>query len=366
MAIINFEQVATPDILQSLGSIIFAEAVRRGVISDHMEVVPALSGERIPVLYPLSKIGKPSRKCSPAVDQANANLVEKTWKLMPWDFKLKMCYADFEQALYHLGLNVDDKRPDMTGTPLMEAILRLVEPAVEEMTMRFGWFGDTAAKNVAAENGGDITAGVDVDYFKLLDGIWKQVAGMVTENKGIKYTSIAANQLATTAAQTAAEGMDAISIINQVINDAPIALRSVETSRKEVIVTDSLMSKLKTQLLAQSIATESQFKMRENGIQELKLYGLTIESQPYWDKEIAESFNNGTKLDRPYRAIYTTKDNLLFGIPKKVDDNGNPVPTENFEEFNSWYNRDDRNMYIEGMGMFDVKAVRPELISVAY
>lgn len=364
MALIDFNQVASPDVMQSLGSIIFAESVRRGLVHDHMEVVPAQSGQRIPVLYPLSKIGKPSRKCSPEIDEANAKLTEKKWLLEEWDFKLKMCYADFEKALYNLGLNVDDQRPDMTGTPLMEVILRLVEPAVEEMTMRFAWFGDKNAKNVT--DGGSIADGVDTDFFTLVDGVWKQIAAMITAGNGIKYTAIAANQAASTEAQMEAAGMDAVAILSKVINEAPIALRSIETARKEVIVTDAFMAKLKTQLLAQSIATESQFSMRENGIQELKLFGLNIESQPYWDKEIAESFNNGTKLDNPYRVLYTAKDNLLFGIPQKVNENGQPVPTDNFEEFNSWYNRDDRHMYIEGMGMFDVKVVRPELISVAY
>ena len=360
----QLKQVEQPDVLQSLNTIIFAEAVRRGVVSDFMDVVPAMSGERIPVLYPLSKIGKPSRKCSPAIDEANAKLTEKEWLLRPWDFKLKQCYADIEHALYHLGLNVDADRPDMTGIPIMDLILRLIEPAVEEMTMRFAFFGDTAAKNVSES--GSITDGVDTDYFTLVDGIWKQIAEMVAAGNGIKYTAIAANQADTTAEQMTATGMDALAILSEVINAAPIALRSAETSRKQVIMTDAFFSKLKMQLLSENIATEAQFSMRENGIQDLKLFGIDLVSQPYLDKEIAESFDNGTKLDRPYRVLYTTKDNLLFGIPQRVDVNGNPVTAERFKEFNAWYNRDDRHMYIEGMGMFDVKVVRPELVSVAY
>ena len=110
------------------------------------------------------------------------------------------------------------------------------------------------------------------------------------------------------------------------------------------------------QIYAESIQTEAQFAQRQNGIQEVRLYGHTITSLPYLDKEIEASFNNGTKLDNPYRVLYTTKDNLLLGIPQGAA----------LHDFDVWYNKDDRNTYIQGIGDLDVKVVRPELISVAY
>lgn len=358
--IINFEQL-TPQMIQDLGDIIFAESVVNGTISDYMTVVPAVSGKRIPVLYQLSKIGKVSRGCTPSVDEASADLVEKKWALQEWDFRLKQCYKDVAQSLYALGLNVDVNRPDMTGTALMELLISLIEPAVDEMVQRFAWFGDTEAKNVAETGGGSITAGVDPEYFKVVDGAWKQIYAMTTENKGIKHISIAPNTETTTAKQEAAAGYSPKSTLLDVINSAPIQLRNVESGRKQVLVTDLFMKKLKNELLSESIQTESQFVQRQDGIEELRLFGQSIVSMPYWDKEITESFNNGTKLDNPYRVLYTTKDNLLLGTPQK--DTGN---TGSFEEFKVWYEQKDRQVYIDGMGLIDTKVVRPELISVAY
>lgn len=352
--IINFDQL-TPQMKQDLSDIIVAEAILGGTASDFMEVTPAESGKRIPVLYPLSKIGKVSRGCSPAVDTANAELVEKTWALKEWDFKLKQCYKDVEQALYNLGLKTNTEKPDLTGTPLMNLILRLVEPALDEMILRFAFFGDTAANNHDADSDeGSLTSGVDPNYFKLVDGIWKQIAGMVTSSD-VSVIDIPGNDQASTAAQKSAT-VDALGILSSVINDAPIDLRQVEAGREVILVTDLFMQKLRKQIYAEDIQTEAQFAQRQNGIQEVRLYGHTITSLPYLDKEIEASFNNGTKLDNPYRVLYTTKDNLLLGIPQGAA----------LHDFDVWYNMDDRNTYIQGIGDLDVKVVRPELISVAY
>lgn len=349
--IIDFDQL-TPQLMQDLSDIVVEEVITRGIISRHVEVVKAENGKRVPILFPLSKIGKPSRGCAPEVDSATAKLIEKTWNLKPWDFRLMQCYQDVENALYNLGLKEGVDRPDMNGTPLMELLLRLVEGAVDEMLNRFLWFGDTTGASLPSGS-------ADAEYFKVVDGIWKQIAEMVAANNGIKHIAIAANAEATEAEQMAAE-VDAFAILSDVVNNAPLALRNADASRKQVLVTDAFLTKLKMQLLKQNICTESQFTMREKGIQTVKLLGLEISSVPYWDKEIAESFNNGTKLDNPYRVLYSTRDNLLLGFPV-LDDQ-----SRTFDDFRAWYDQKDRHMYIDGMGRLDVMAVRPELISVAY
>ncbi|MBD5131895.1 MAG: hypothetical protein HDT28_04805 [Clostridiales bacterium] len=350
--IINFEQL-TPALMMQISDIVREEVITRGIISNYVDVVSARDGERIPFLGTLSKIGKVGRGCNITDDEASANLTEKKWLLKDWDFRLPICYKEFEKALYDLGLKEGVERPDLTGTPLLNLILSLVEGAVDEMLNRFLWFGDTTGANLPEES-------TEQQYFEVVDGVFKQIAEMITANNGIKHISIAANALNTTAAQQAAEGLDAINILSQVINEAPAALRAQRADNREVLVTDAFFSKLKMQLLAQTLYTESAYKMREDGIQELRIFGEKIVTVPYWDKEINASFNDGTKLDNPYRVLYTTKENIKLGFPV-LDDQ-----MKAFEDFKAWYDNKTKNMYIDGAGRLDVKVVLPQLISVAY
>lgn len=351
--IILFDQM-TPSVMMKLTEIIREEVITRGIISNYVDVVPAWSGKRIPYLGTLSKIGKVGRGCNITDDTASAPLTEKKWLLKDWDFRLPQCYKDFENALYELGLKEGVERPDLTGTPLLDILLSLVEGAVDEMMNRFMWFGDTTGANLPEES-------TDGAYFKVVDGVWKQLASMITEAKGIKHIAIAANAEKTTAEQEAAAGMDAVAILSDVINDAPAKLRASRNDERQVLVTDAFFSKLKKQILSEKLYTESAYKMREDGIQELRLFGEKIITVPYWDKEIRDSFNDGTKLDNPYRVLFTTKANLKLGLPATEDDQ-----MKAFDSFEAWYDKKSKNMYIDGAGRIDVKVLLPQLVSVAY
>lgn len=352
MAIINYEQM-TPALMIRIADIIKEDVITRGIISNYITVASAKPGEHIAYLGNLSKIGKKGRQCDPKEDKASANLTTKKWDLQPWDFRLAECYADFENSLVDFGLKEGVERADLNGTPLLKLILNMVEGAVDEMMNRFLWFGDKTGSNLPEDS-------EEAEYFDVVDGVFKQIATMITENKGINHIAIAANALATTEEQKAAEGMDAVNILLQVINNAPANLRASRADGREVLVTDAFMTKLKEQILSQKLYTESAFKMREDGIEELRLFGEKIITVPYWDQEINDSFNDGKKLDNPYRVLYTTKENIKLGLP--YTDEGMKA----FDSFMAFYDPVSKKNFIDGAGRLDVKVLLPQLVSVAY
>ncbi len=299
----------------------------------------------------LSKIGQKSRGCSPATDTATASFTDKRWNPKAWDFRLSQCWAELQQSIIDYGLNAGATAPNFIGTPIGDLIENLIRDAMAKMFLRFGWFGDTNASTIAA--GGNIAKSADLIYYNVVDGVFKQIEQMITENK-VNSIDIAANAKETTAEQLA-EKVDAINIFTQLIINQTPKMAALPIADKRLRASGLLVNKLKEQLLSEGINTSEQFYQRENGIEGVKFLGYEIEAMHFWD-EIIQSDMTTTKMDRPYRAILTAKDNLKMGLDGDES---------NMDEINVWYENKERRVYMESLGALDIMVVRPELVAVA-
>lgn len=300
----------------------------------------------------LSKIGQRSRGCSPVTDEATAPFTTKRWEPKPWDFRLSQCWAELEQSIVDYGLKSGAQAPNLIGTPIGDLIENLIEDAMTDMFLRFGWFGDHEASTIA--DGGTIAEAADLVYYNVVDGVFKQIETLIAGNEITNVVPIPANNEATTAAQMAAE-VDAVGIFSSLILSQSPKLARIPIGDKRLRASGMLVNKLKAQLLKESINTSEQFYQRENGIEVVKYLGYEIEAMHFWDKTIQEDMTT-TKMDRPYRAILTAKDNLKMGIDGDES---------TMKEINVWYENMDRHVYMESMGGIDMMVVRPELVSVA-
>lgn len=321
-------------------------------VADQFEMNTNIrSGLHIGHVGALSKIGKKSRGCSSVVDTATAPFTDKAWNPKPWDFRLSQCWAELQQTIINYGLKKGVQAPNLIGTPIGDLIENLIRDAMAKMFLRFGWFGDTAAATIA--DGGTLANADDIPFYDVVDGVFKQVEGMITAGT-VKSITIAANNEATTAAQLAAN-VDAMDIFQQMILGQSPKLAAVPITQKRLRASGMLVNKLKTQLLSESINTSEQFYQRENGIDVVKYLGYEIETMHFWDEMITSDMTD-TKMDRPYRAILTTADNMKMGLDGDES---------NMEEIDVWYDKKDKHVYFDGRGGLDVMLVRPELVSVA-
>ena len=348
--IIDFP-TATPQEMMSINEVVFANVISDGELSTFVDVREGVkSGDRLAWVNPLTMIGKPSRGCEPVSDTVTADLTEKAWDLQEFDVRIEQCYKDLEEILYDLGLKDGIERGDLTGTEYAMFLETLVTNALDKMYKRLVWFGDKDAENITG--GGHITNGVDVDYFTVIDGVFKQIAAMIANNEAVVVTTVAANAEATKAAQMAYV-WDPIAILQATILNANVAIEGEDDP--VIYVSRFFMSKLKIKMLSLPQYTESQFSKNELGYPTVQFLGHTIVEMKEWDEQIIAN-HSGTTYYKPFRALYTTKKNLKVGVPS----------LGTFKVLKAWYENKDRKYYIDAMDKLDCIVMRPELVSIAW
>ena len=349
--IINFP-VLTKQEMMALAEVVFVKTLELGPIASLVDVrTGAESGDRIAWVGRMGMVGKKGRGCSPTPDTPTAPLTEKKVDLKEFDIRLVQCYTELEGILYRLGLKKAAEIGDLEGTDWQRFYEELLTEAIDMMYRRMLYFGDTEAENVT--DGGEIKDGVDVTFFTTVDGVFKQIADLITAGAAVVVKTITSNAQATKAAQLAYDE-DLLPILDALILDAPAALAKETDSA--VYVTRWAMSRLKKELLAKEAYTESQFKLNEEGFTTVMRLGREIIEMPDWDEVIEAALNNGTKYFKPFRMLYTTKSNVKLCVP------GDGA----FTDIASWYENKERSFYTDVIDKLDVLVMRPELIAIAW
>lgn len=296
-------------------------------------------------------IGKSSNGCDPVPQEFTAGTRVVKWTPKDWEVLLHLCYKDLDGTIAEYERKNGIKKPDFTDSDYEAIVEIVIARAMVKFLYRFLWFNDTNAQNVS--EGGVITDGVDVDYFNLIDGYWKQVFTQITAHPEQRVT-IAGNSGATYAQQVVTPA-EAKSILNDVYYKASLELRS--QSDKFILVTQNLYDAYEQSLsdTAQTMLESTQSNFIE-GLKVLKIHGVEVIPVPEWDENIQAYENNGTTFNKPFRALFTAKKVLGAGFDKEGD----------FNNLDVWYDKDTRKVKIEAMGNGDAKLLHPALFVTAY
>ncbi len=212
------------------------------------------------------------------------------------------------------------------------------------MWWRFAWVVDEDATSVTDTPPGEVTAGVDINLMNMQHGLFKrayQIIGASTDQR----ITIAANNEATTALQFSALTADiAKNIANNIYYNSPLEIRqNIRNDNMVALCTLSFHDKLKQYFQGKDL--ESMLSYLENGMEVVKVNGLSFVAVPDWDFMIKKYYDNGTKLKDPHRVLLTTKNNLLFGVPSISD----------WGEFELWYEKKDKGVYLDIEDKFDTR-----------
>lgn len=341
--------------LQSVNELIFKEVLGEDRLAQMFNVIfGAENGKKVGFIGEFGLVGKAAQGCNPTYDNTAIDTTEKTWALGEWGVYEQICYADLlgtlAQSAMRRGMNI----ADLTGTEYVDDIVYpRLELAIYKMLMRFAWFGDTGADNVA--DGGVTTNGVSPDYFTVTDGFWKRLYAIVAANAQ-RRVEIAANNQTTFAAQKSGiitSGV-ATGVLDNLIMGATPELR--QAANQVIFVTQSLKDALNHDIRKNNAGSELQWTAIFDGITETNYDGIRLVAIPFWDSIIQAYESTGTKWNKPHRALYTTTNNLLVGIDNYTD----------FAELKVFFDEKSELNLLKSKGALGTIIADDNLVQVAY
>lgn len=305
-------------------------------------------------------VGVKRQDCDPVFQNFGIPTRKVSWDPQPWEVLLAECFANMENSIATYALELGKDIADLTQTELATVIGEKLLEAMQKFFWRLVWFNEKEISNVANGgilsntyvNSGGETEAVDVKYFNIIDGLFKQLEVLATNNPS-QGVIIPANQGATYADQQLTPE-DSKELLDELYYGGHKSLQLRGAADRMIVVTQSIYDAYE-QYLSQR---DFQIKTYENlteGMQALHYKGMPLIAMPVWDEMIANFFDDGTKLFKPHRAVFATKSTLGVGVDKLAA----------FEEFNMWYNPDERKTKFEAMGKADTNILDPNKARVA-
>ena len=342
----NFE--FTAEQIRDINNLIFDEVLEAPELTLITTLYPGIVFDKeIGFIGEGGLVGKARQGCKPTPQEWKIGTRTVKWEPRSWEILLEECWTNLEATAAVYALNTGVDIADFTDTDYYAIIVQVLSVAIKKFIIRLVWFSDEDAENVS--NGGVITDGVDVDYFNILNGLWKQLLIQVTANPAQRVV-VVENTGATYAAQEMPPAK-AAEYLQQLKYKAPILLRN--NANAIVPITQAFYDAWEMYLQGKEL--ESTYVNLVDGRQVLKAYGMTLIPMPIWDEMIAQFEDTGTKLNNPHRALQVVKTNLAVGVDGE----------DSFEKMNTWYNKDERTVKTELMGKADAKILNPALFNMA-
>lgn len=358
---LNFSQL-TPDngAVKELKQLILLSVMGVDQLGKIFNILPKQKhGDKVGFVGEFGLVGKASQGCNPTFGTNVITASEKAWDINGWEIAEKICYADLEGTLAKIAMRTKTSIADLTGTEYLDYIvLPRLELAICKLLMRLAFFGDKAADTAA--NGGVLLNTVDKSYFTITDGFWKRIFALVATAPERK-TTIAANAEATFELQKSKlrESGVATGILDTMIADAPLILRQAEG--QVIYITQTIKDALDSDIRKNNKGSELQWKAIFGGITEATYNGIPIVAIPFMDEMIQgyEGKYTGdaqTSWNKPHRAIYTIKDNLLVGLESENE----------VADLQLWFNQDEQMNKILAKDKLGTLLAQDDLVQVAY
>lgn len=349
----------TQDELRDLREMVKEKLFDKPTVEQYLTVeTDIVAKSKIGILGKFGLVGKKGRLGSGTVAPTGEQIsgsVEKTWDPQPYSMRIEESYTDLVNSLAIFLQNKGTKRADMTDTDYVAFIEERLNDAMWEAILRIAWFNDTDMANTNDSPAGVLLAGIDVDYFNIIDGYFKQLIDIATTDTNRRVTisrnsqSTYANQRFQTADVT---NKVATKFYADLLTTADYRLQG--DSSKFILSTMSLVNQYIDEL-EQSSVSESFIKI-ENGMTIVKRRGVTIIGFEFWDRYIQTYFNDGTKWYLPHRAVLMTKDNFRIGFEDESA----------LTSLNVFFDQYHRVNVYEFEGMIDVKIVEDYKVQVGY
>lgn len=331
-----------PENIRDLAQLINVDTLRDERIQDYVRVVRAKNGDPVGLIGKGNPIGTVGCGCDPEYGSLAPANVLKRWAMGCWVAPLEICYTEIEGTIAEYALKNGTAIGDLNGTQVMSEVIEpIINDLLVDLIWRIVWFGDTNAQNIS--DGGSITNGVDTKLITVADGLWKRIFARVATNAA-QRTAITTNTKAAMTAQGAAT-----TLIDQMILDANP--KTMKKSGKVIYMTQALATAFDFDL-RKTNCCNLPWEQIVDGISTTTYNGIKYVALPKWD-EMIDYFENGAK---PYRAVLSTRDNLLAGVPSG----------EFVNDFDFFFDKNSRKFKIYGTGKLGTMLLEDDAFQAAY
>ena len=298
-------------------------------------------------------VGKAGSGCDPTYEEYGVANAQKRWQLGDWQIPLKICYDSLQGTIAEYTLKNGTEIGDLTTTEFFTYIIRpALERQMKLMIWRFGWFGDTAAKNIA--DGGSLTDGVNADFFKTADGLFKRIFAQCAEHSN-QLTAIAANAEASWTEQRSEMLRDGVAttLLDTMLMDAD---SRITMDGNAVVMMTKAMADALTWDVKKTYKTIMPWETVFNGLDITQYNGVTIARVSIWDRMIRAFEKSGDKPNKPFRMVYANTDQLLIGTPQD----------SLISDLDIWFDKKERRNYIYATGKIGTNILEDDMFHAAY
>lgn len=354
MAGIKFDELTPKNgAVQELAELIFLELANDDKLGQLVTYMTGQeNGKKLGFIGKPGLLGSASVGCDPEYGNSLTEASEKTWDIQEWEIAEAICYKAIEGTVAeHFAANGSDKA-DLTDSEYLEIVVRpLLEQAIRDLYIRFIFFGDKAIE-------GSLKDGVAAKHFNLIDGIFKQLFQGVAAGD-TKRVTIEANNATTIDAQYDAmlAAGAATGVLNELIIRTPMKLRNLAGRR--FIVTQAFADALNFDIQSNNKGSALQWESLFAGIQKTSYQGIELLAVPQFDEIIQQYLLNTTNAaayDKPFRVIYTSKENLRAGTKS----------TEQVADLKVTFDDVTRKNYLYAADTVGALVVSEEFAAVAY
>lgn len=294
------------------------------------------------VLPGLNKILKPYDGCERNFE-GSAEITNKTLEVKEFALNLQWCKDDFTDyltgAYNYLAqemLKTGNQSFDLSGTPLVTVISKLIEDATRRDVFRRVSFGDTGSGSA--------------DY-DTIDGLWTQLI----DNSGTASTYCVRKASGTSLGTAALSSGEALDVLEKVYIQSTNLLKAVPSNKKAFYVTGSIWDNYYNSLASVGAVTEQAYTALVKGMPMLTYKGIPVIPVRIWDTDLADA-SNPLNATTAHLVLYTTKDNHRIGVESSSDLN----------KIEGWYDRLTRKYYFEGDMKFGYTYLHCDLQTIAY
>ena len=303
-------------------------------------------------------VGKLSTGCEPTTDTNTIPFTQKFWEPAYIEGRFVQCFKDLLPSFWAWALGNGLQKSDLTKTDFVNFVKEIVGDAVYEAWLRLIWFGNTSAANYNGSPAGVITNGISTTYFTPIDGYWEQIADIVAADSARLSSGLTAKNGQATFALQAFDATDttneiATETLAQLKYEADFRLR--DKANLMYVVTQSVFDQYAKELRSNA-NVDASYNRIEGGYTSLMFEGIEVIGVNFFDRMIRAYQSNGTKYNKPHRALLTTKDMLMVGIEEE----------SNLSEFDIFMDKKTKDMYMDFAFNLDAKINQDFMIQTSY